>query len=297
MATLSEWIGGARLRTLPAAIAPVLVGTALAWPSIKWINALLALLVALFLQIGVNYANDYSDGIRGTDTERVGPMRLVGSGKALPKNVRNLAFTFFGSAAVCGLVLALRTSLWLILVGALAIAAAWGYTGGKNPYGYRALGEISVFLFFGLVAVLGSNYVQSSSRSTFSTFSTFSTLAILAAIPIGAQACAILALNNLRDRVKDIQTGKRTLAVLMGDRATRYFYAVLIFGGNLIGVATSLSKSGLAITALLLPFAGYLAVMVLKGAGGRDLITLLQRTAIFQLLFALLYAVGLVWSA
>lgn len=288
MATVREWISGARLRTLPAALAPVLVGTALAAPDPHWMNALLALLVALTLQIGVNYANDYSDGIRGTDTERVGPMRLVGSGKAAPKNVRTTAFLFFALAGVCGLTLALRTSLWLILVGALSIIAAWGYTGGKNPYGYRAFGEISVFVFFGLVAVVGTYYVQSLRISP---------LAFFAAIPIGAQACAILVLNNLRDRIKDSQTGKRTLAVIMGDRATRFFYAILILGSNLIGVLTAFSKPWVALTALLLPFSFYLSLSVLKGAGGRDLIGLLQRTALFQLFFAIFYASGLVLSA
>ena len=288
MATITEWIGGARLRTLPAALAPVLVGTSLAAPTPLWSNGLLALLVALTLQIGVNYSNDYSDGIRGTDTERVGPMRLVGSGKAEPTKVRNIAFTFFALAGVFGLALALRTSLWLIAVGALSIIAAWGYTGGKNPYGYRALGEISVFIFFGVIAVMGTYYVQSG-RITW--------LALLAAIPVGAQACAILVLNNLRDRAKDSQVGKKTLAVLMGERPTRYFYSALILGSNLIGVFTAFNKPWAAITALLLPLSFFLCIRVLKGAGGRDLITLLQRTALFQLLFAIFYGAGFVLSA
>lgn len=288
MATVREWISGARLRTLPAALAPVLVGTSLAAPNPQWSNAALALLVAVTLQIGVNYANDYSDGIRGTDTERVGPMRLVGSQKALPKNVRNAAFIFFALAGVFGLTLALVTSLWLVLVGAISIVAAWGYTGGKNPYGYRALGEISVFIFFGLIAVVGTYYAQSEQVTI---------LAFVAAIPVGAQACAILVLNNLRDRLKDSQSGKKTLAVLMGERPTRYFYCLLILGSNLIGIATALSKPWAAITMLLLPFSIFLCYAVLKGAGGRDLIGLLQRTALFQLIFALLYAVGFVLSA
>lgn len=288
MATVREWIGGARLRTLPAALAPVLVGTALAAPNPMWSHAALALLVSLTLQIGVNYANDYSDGIRGTDTERIGPMRLVGSGKAEPRNVRNAAFMFFTLAGVIGLTLALRTSLWLILVGALSIMAAWGYTGGKNPYGYRALGEISVFIFFGLIAVVGTYYVQSNEVTL---------LAIAASVPIGAQACAILVLNNLRDRPKDLQSGKRTLAVLMGERPTRYFYSILILGSNLIGIATAFAKPWAVITLLLLPFAIFLSITVLKGAGGRDLIGLLQRTALFQLFFAILYAAGIVLSA
>ena len=288
MATIGEWIGGARLRTLAAAIAPVIVGTSLAAPDFDAVNGTLALLVALCLQIGVNYSNDYSDGIRGTDTDRVGPMRLVGSGKALPAKVRSAAFTFFFLAGVCGAILAVRTSLWLILVGALSILAAWGYTGGKNPYGYRALGEISVFIFFGLVAVMGSYFAQTQELTL---------LSLIVAIPVGAQACAILVLNNLRDRAKDANVGKRTLAVLMGERGTRYLFACFILGSNLIGILTSLGKPWTAITAILLPMALYLSLTVLKGAGGRDLISLLQRTALFQLFLALLYASGLALSA
>ena len=288
MATTKEWISGARLRTLPAAIAPVIVGTSLVAPNPIWSNALLALLVALSLQIGVNFSNDYSDGIRGTDTDRVGPMRLVGSGVAKPEHVLAAALTFFALAGLVGLILALRTSLWLILVGALSILAAWGYTGGKRPYGYRALGEISVFLFFGVVAVLGTFFVQSGEITA---------LSIVASIPVGAQACAILVLNNLRDRNKDSESGKRTLAVLMGEKGTRIFFAVLMLGSNTVGILTAFDRVWCALTALLLPIALYLAATVIKGAGGRDLISLLQRTALFQLLFAALYAVGFILSA
>ncbi len=288
MATTKEWISGARLRTLPAAIAPVIVGTSLVAPNPIWSNALLALLVALSLQIGVNFSNDYSDGIRGTDTDRVGPMRLVGSGVAKPEHVLTAALIFFALAGLVGLILALRTSLWLILVGALSILAAWGYTGGKRPYGYRALGEISVFLFFGVVAVLGTFYVQSGEITA---------LSIVASIPVGAQACAILVLNNLRDRNKDSESGKRTLAVLMGEKGTRIFFAVLVLGSNTVGILTAFDRVWCALTALLLPIALYLAATVIKGAGGRDLISLLQRTALFQLLFAALYAVGFILSA
>ena len=288
MATTKEWISGARLRTLPAAIAPVIVGTSLVAPNPIWSNALLALMVALSLQIGVNFSNDYSDGIRGTDTDRVGPMRLVGSGVAKPEHVLTAALIFFALAGLVGLILALRTSLWLILVGALSILAAWGYTGGKRPYGYRALGEISVFLFFGVVAVLGTFFVQSGKITA---------LSIVASIPVGAQACAILVLNNLRDRNKDSESGKRTLAVLMGEKGTRIFFAVLMLGSNTLGILTAFDRVWCALTALLLPIALYLAATVIKGAGGRDLISLLQRTALFQLLFAALYAVGFILSA
>ena len=288
MAKANEWIQGARPKTLPAAIAPVLVGTALAFPNPNYLNAFLALIVSLALQIGVNFANDYSDGIRGTDAERVGPLRLVGSGLAKASAVRNTAFGCFLIAAITGLYLSSRSSLWLILIGALAIGAAWGYTGGNNPYGYRALGEFSVFLFFGVVAVLGTYYVQSQ-KITF--------LAICASFPIGAFACAILVMNNLRDRAKDLEVGKNTLAVLLGDRATRILYLSLLMSGGLIGALTAISRPWALLTIITLPLSISLAVKVLKGAGGRDLIPLLQRTALIQLLFAFIYSVGLAISA
>jgi 1,4-dihydroxy-2-naphthoate octaprenyltransferase len=288
MATAREWLGGARLRTLPAAVAPVLVGTSLIGRDPEWINALLALLVALSLQIGVNFSDDYSDGIRGTDSERIGPKRLVGSGAAPAKAVLSLAIVFFLLAALAGTLLAVRTSPWLILVGALSILTAWAYTGGKNPYGYRALGELSVFLFFGVVAVVGSYFVQSERLIP---------LAFIASIPVGAQACAILVINNLRDLNKDVLVGKRTLAVKLGEKRTRILYAELILGSNIVAIATSIAKPWTILTIVLLPLSSYLCISVLKGAGGRDLILLLQRTAFFQLLFALLYAAGFLWSA
>ena len=288
MAKANEWIQGARPKTLPAAVAPVLVGTALAFPNPNYVNALLALIVSLSLQIGVNFANDYSDGIRGTDAERIGPLRLVGSGLAKASAVRNTAFSCFLIAAIAGLYLSSRSSLWLILIGALAIGAAWGYTGGNNPYGYRALGEVSVFLFFGVVAVLGTYYVQSQ-KITF--------LAICASFPIGAFACAILVMNNLRDRAKDLEVGKKTLAVRLGDRATRILYLSLLMSGGLIGALTAISRPWALLTIITLPVSISLAVKVLKGAGGRDLIPLLQRTALIQLLFAFIYSVGLAISA
>jgi 1,4-dihydroxy-2-naphthoate octaprenyltransferase len=288
VAKANEWIQGARPKTLPAAVAPVLVGTALAFPNPNYVNALLALIVSLSLQVGVNFANDYSDGIRGTDAERVGPLRLVGSGLAKASTVRNTAFICFLIAAIAGLYLSSRSSLWLILIGALAIGAAWGYTGGNNPYGYRALGEVSVFLFFGVVAVLGTYYVQSQ-KITF--------LAICASFPIGAFACAILVMNNLRDRAKDLEVGKNTLAVLLGDRATRILYLSLLMSGGLIGALTAISRPWALLVIITLPVSISLAVKVLKGAGGRDLIPLLQRTALIQLLFAFIYSVGLAISA
>jgi len=288
VAKANEWIQGARPKTLPAAVAPVMVGTALAFPNPNYVNALLALVVSLALQIGVNFANDYSDGIRGTDADRVGPMRLVGSGLATPNAVRNTAFGCFSIAAIAGLFLSSRSSLWLILIGALAISAAWGYTGGNNPYGYRALGEISVFLFFGVVAVLGTYFVQSE-KITF--------LAVCASFPVGAFACAILVMNNLRDRARDLEVGKRTLAVVLGDRATRILYLSLLMSGGLIGALTAISRPWALLTIVTLPVSISLAAKVLKGAGGRDLIPLLQRTALIQLIFAFVYSVGLAISA
>ena len=217
----SQWMAGARPRTLPAAISPVLAGTGIALydDAAVWWKALLALVVALALQVGVNYANDYSDGIRGTDADRVGPMRLVGSGTATPGAVRRAAFLAFGVAAAAGLVLAATTAWWLIAVGALCVVAAWFYTGGSKPYGYLGLGEVMVFVFFGLVAVIGTSYVQTRH---------WEASAVYAAVGIGAIACAILVANNLRDIPTDRGAGKITLAVRLGDDRTRLFYVLLL---------------------------------------------------------------------
>jgi 1,4-dihydroxy-2-naphthoate octaprenyltransferase len=224
-ATLGTWIAGARLPTLLLAVAAVAVGTGaasedLAHPFDHWVRALLALVVALALQIAVNFANDYSDGIRGTDKNRVGPVRLVGSGRAKPRTVLTVAVVFFGIAAVAGLILVWRSGeWWLLAVGAVCIAAGWFYTGGKHPYGYYALGEVAVFLFFGVVPVAGTMYTQTG---------TVNIEAWLGGVAIGAFACAVLVVNNLRDRERDAVSRKRTLAVLLGDRGTRAFYVVLM---------------------------------------------------------------------
>ena len=212
--TAAHWVAGARPRTLPAAISPVLAGTGVAVYDHQavWWKALLALVVALALQVGVNYANDYSDGVRGTDADRVGPMRLVGSGTASPGAVKRAAFLAFGVAAVAGLVLAATTAWWLVLVGAVCVLAAWFYTGGSKPYGYLGLGEVMVFVFFGLVAVIGTSYVQTEA---------WQASAAYAAVGIGALACAILVANNLRDIPTDRGSGKITLAVRLGDERTR----------------------------------------------------------------------------
>ncbi|MCU0266007.1 MAG: 1,4-dihydroxy-2-naphthoate polyprenyltransferase, partial [Actinomycetia bacterium] len=221
MTTVAQWVHGARPRTLPAAVAPVAVGTgaAAAGGGAVWWKALLALTVALALQVGANYANDYSDGIRGTDAERVGPIRLVGTGTATPAAVRAAAVVAFAVAAAAGLVLAATSGWWLVLVGAAAIVAAWLYTGGPRPYGYAGLGEAFVFVFFGLVAVVGTTYVQ---------IGRITALAVAAAVPMGLLACAVLVVNNLRDIPTDDAAGKRTLAVRLGDAATRRLFVLLV---------------------------------------------------------------------
>jgi 1,4-dihydroxy-2-naphthoate octaprenyltransferase len=285
--TVGEWVEGARPRTLPAAIAPVLVGSGVAaWAgSFTWWAALLALVVALAVQVGVNYANDYSDGVRGTDAGRVGPRRLVGSQLAAPRTVVVAALVAFGVAGVAGLALAISTSWWLLLVGAAAIGAAWTYTGGPNPYGYRGLGEVSVFVFFGLVAVIGTTYVQTERWIGASA---------VGGVVIGALACAILVANNLRDIPTDEVAGKRTLAVVLGDARTRRLYAVLVVAA-LIGVvalaimATPWAVLGLAATPLALPPTR----TVLRGASGPALIPVLRDTGRLELVLAALLALGL----
>jgi 1,4-dihydroxy-2-naphthoate octaprenyltransferase len=273
---LNKWIIGARVKTLPAAISPVLVGTALA-KDVNWLNALLALMVSLSLQIAVNFANDYSDGIRGTDTNRVGPIRLVGSGIASAKSVKQAMFISFSIAAIAGLILAVQTSLWLILVGAVSILAAWGYTGGKKPYGYFGFGEISVFLFFGLVATVGSYFVQTEEISGRS---------VLLSIPVGALACAILVINNLRDLPLDTQAGKRTFAVRIGDTRTRYFYVLLLITAQIISAYAFTFNSYALLTLIWLPLTLKNCRLVLQGAKGADLIPLLISTARLQLLLS-----------
>jgi 1,4-dihydroxy-2-naphthoate octaprenyltransferase len=279
---MNIWIAGARPRTLPAAIAPVLVATALAGSNSKVIPALLALIVSLALQIGVNYANDYSDGIRGTDDDRIGPLRITASGLASPRSVRNAAFISFGVAAVAGLILALMTSWWLIAVGAAAIAAAWGYTGGKNPYGYLGLGEIFVFIFFGLVATMGTYYVQVE-ELTLDSF--------LVAVPMGSLSCSILVINNIRDRALDALAGKKTLAVRVGDKIARFGFLFLIVLAFITPLA--LGSRWILLTFLATPFAAIVVRGVLNGVSGRDLIPLLGKTGQLQLQYSLLLAIAL----
>jgi 1,4-dihydroxy-2-naphthoate octaprenyltransferase len=280
MATPEQWLAGARPRTLPAAVAPVLAGTAVAafHDASVWWKALLALVVAVALQVGVNYANDYSDGVRGTDEDRVGPMRLVGSGVAAPPEVRRAAFIAFGVAAVAGLVLALTTAWWLVLVGAVCVAAAWYYTGGTKPYGYHALGEVMVFVFFGLVAVVGTTYVQTLSMPLEAWF---------AASGVGALACAILVANNLRDLPTDREVGKRTLAVVLGDEQTRYLFAFLVGTAGIMLVGVALETSVLALLGAAYLVTGWPATRhVLAGADGPALVPVLQRVGAAELLYA-----------
>lgn len=282
---MNKWIIGARPRTLPAAVAPVAVATALAASDASALPALLALLVSLALQIGVNYANDYSDGIRGTDSDRVGPTRITASGLATPASVKRAAFISFALAAVAGLALASKTSWWLIAVGLAAILAAWGYTGGKNPYGYIGLGELFVFIFFGVVATVGTYFVQTEEITTDS---------LLISIPMGTFACALLAINNIRDRALDAPAGKKTLAVRLGDRKARGFFALLIALGYAATMA--LMNPWALLTLLTLPIAISLVRGVLGQAQGRELIPFLAKTGQLQLLFSILLSLALVLS-
>lgn len=281
MTTLDTWIKGARPRTLPAAVAPVIVATALAGSDAIASRVALALLVSLSLQIGVNYSNDYSDGIRGTDSDRVGPTRIVASGLATPSSVKAAAFISFLIGALAGLVLAILTSWWLVAVGAAAILAAWYYTGGKRPYGYSGLGEVAVFVFFGLVATMGSYFVQLEKITLKS---------LLAAIPVGALACAILVINNIRDREKDQAVGKRTLAVRLGDRGSRNFFVGLLLLAHL---SSLLITPWAMLTLVLTPLTFQLARSVKSQIHGIALIPMLAKTGQLQLLFAGLLALAL----
>ncbi|QHC65836.1 1,4-dihydroxy-2-naphthoate polyprenyltransferase [Rathayibacter sp. VKM Ac-2759] len=262
-AGVREWIGGARLRTLPLAIAPVLIGTGATQVTDEgwhWVRALLCLAVALALQIGVNYANDYSDGVRGTDANRVGPSRLTGSGAARPRTVLTVALVFFGLAGLAGLALTILSGFWwLLIVGAAAIAAAWFYTGGRRPYGYLGLGEVFVFVFFGLVATVGTTFVQIGRTNQESW---------LGAVAAGLFACAVLMVNNIRDIPTDRLSGKRTLAVLTGPTVSRAIYSAFVLVPFAIAV----------ILALFYPLA-WLTLFVLLAILPAILITLTARTA------------------
>jgi 1,4-dihydroxy-2-naphthoate octaprenyltransferase len=261
---------------LPAAITPVIVAVAIAYPTLDLLNALLALIVGLSLQIAVNYANDYSDGIKGSDANRIGPIRLVASGIAGAAQVKRAAFIAFGFAAFAGLYLSFRTSYWLIAIGAAAIIAAWRYTGGENPYGYRGLGEIYVFIFFGLVATLGTYFGQTGEITIEAT---------MAAISNGAIACALLAVNNIRDIEGDSQVNKRTLAVRLGDTRARRFYMFLIF----IAIFSSFTVTILAVLGI---FPALKLLNEIKFRKGKELIAVLGATGKFQLILGTLISIG-----
>jgi 1,4-dihydroxy-2-naphthoate octaprenyltransferase len=279
---VNKWVLGARVRTLPAAIAPVVVASSLAGSEFNWSRSVLALTVGIWLQIGVNFANDYSDGIKGTDDDRVGPIRLVASGLASANSVRRAALVSFLIASIAGLWLSLLTSFVLIPIGLICIAAAWGYTGGKNPYGYRGFGEISVFIFFGIVATVGSFYVQTEKITLMS---------FIVAIPMGALSCAILTVNNIRDLDKDKVAGKRTFAVRVGDSKARRIYVSLLILAHIAAVATFIPATLLTLIAAPLTFT--LSKLVLSQASGASLIPALSRTGKLQLLFATLFAIAL----
>jgi len=289
MATPAQWIGGARPRTLPAALAPVLVGTgaAAALDGFDLPAALLALVVALALQVAVNYANDYSDGKRGTDAGRVGPMRLVGSGAASPNQVLVAAGIAFAVAGVAGLVLAALSSWWLVAVGAVCMAAAWTYTGGPLPYGYRALGEVFVFVFFGPVAVVGTTFVQTGRVEG---------LAVAVSVPIGLLIVAILVVNNLRDIDGDAVAGKRTLAVLLGDRATRFLFVDLFVAAFVIVLAVGVIRPWALVALLAAPLAVPPSRTVLTGGRGPALIAALQGAGLVTLATGVLLGAGLALS-
>ena len=281
-----DWLAGTRPRTLPAAVVPVFIGTGVAFGYGKfspW-RAVLALVVALALQIGVNYANDYSDGIRGSDERRVGPTRLVAAGLARPKQVLAAAFACFGVACVAGLVLAIFTSWWLILVGAAAVAAGWFYTGGSHPYGYRGFGEIAVFAFFGVAAVAGTAYVQ---------LVRFTWLELVAAIPAGLLSCALLMINNLRDIDSDAEVGKRTLAVMLGDARSRTVYVASLLVPFAVALAMTPVRPLTALTLIALPLAFGPIKAVRSGASGRALIAALGQTGRLQLVFGAALTIGL----
>ncbi len=288
-ATAGDWVSGARLRTLPLAIAPVALGTGAAIVAsgpgtYHWVRALLALVVALCLQIGVNYANDYSDGIRGTDANRIGPARLTGGGAALPRAVLSVALAFFALAALAGLTLVVLTGQWwLLLVGAAAVVAAWFYTGGRRPYGYFGLGEVFVFVFFGLVATLGTTFVQ---------VGTVNTESWLSGVGIGLLACAVLMVNNLRDLEPDRASGKRTLAVLIGGTASRVVFCVLLLVPFLIsgffGLFYPLAWSTFFVLFLAVP-AGLIAV---TATTSKELVLALKLTSLAALAYGLLLALA-----
>lgn len=289
MATVNDWLEGARIRTLPAAVAPVILGAAIAYDEggLSLPRTLFAALVALAFQIGVNFSNDYSDGVRGTDDARQGPPRLTGGGKADPKLVLKVAIAFFALACLAGLVLvALSGQWWLLGVGVAAVAAAWFYTGGDKPYGYMGLGEVFVLVFFGYVATVGTVYVQTGTAPA---------LAWISATGVGLIACSLLMVNNIRDIPTDSLTGKHTLAVRMGDRtARRVFVAMLVMPLLLAVVIALLGWSWAWLTMLTAPLVVVISRGVLAGAKGRELIPALKNAGLYELAYALTLGAGII---
>ena len=288
---VNRWVLGARPRTLPAAVVPVLVGTAAAVGAagagiVAW-RAVAAMVAAVAIQVGTNYANDYSDGVRGTDDVRVGPTRLVASKLAAPGAVRTAAILAFAVAGVAGLALAAATTWWLLLVGAASFAAGWLYTGGPRPYGYHGLGELFVFVFFGLVATVGSAYVQTEEVAG---------LPVAAAVPVGFLATALLVVNNLRDIPTDRVAGKRTLAVRLGDGPTRRLYVGLVAGALVVGGLVAADRPWAVLGVGAAPRAVPPVRAVLAGAAGPALIPVLGATGRLQLAFGALFALGLALS-
>ena len=282
-ASASDWIGGARLRTLPLAVSPVALGTASAFllsnPGWHWVRALLALVVAVALQVGVNYANDYSDGIRGTDRYRVGPSRLTGSGAARPRTVLAVALAFFALGGVAGVVLVVLSGFyWLLAVGAVCIVAAYFYTGGKHPYGYYGLGELFVFVFFGIVATAGATYTQ---------VGTVNTESWLAGAVAGLLACAVLMVNNLRDLEQDRLAKKRTLAVLVGNRVSRVLFTVFVAIPFVILVFFSVFYEKAPYVFFTLLVAIPAVIITLTGKTAPEFILALKLTSLTALLFGL----------
>jgi 1,4-dihydroxy-2-naphthoate octaprenyltransferase len=286
VADARQWLAGTRPRTLPAAVVPVLIGSgvALGYSRFSWWRALLALVVALALQVGVNFANDYSDGVRGSDATRVGPVRLVAAGLARPRRVLSAAFASFSVAGAAGLALAAVTAWWLVAVGAACVAAAWFYTGGPRPYGYHGLGEVFVFTFFGVVAVAGTAYVQ---------MDRFSWLGLAASVPAGLLACALLIVNNLRDIHGDTLASKRTLAVRLGDARSRTAYLLTVLLPFCCAALIGIYRPVALLVLVTVPLAVVPLRAVRSGASGPALIRTLGQTGRLQLAFGVAFAVGL----